>query len=98
MENLMTDTDLYQDTIAFKNLSRIPFLEFHLKKLRAVEKHVPWMDGKSLRINFSKAKYLYSIVSQIMQYQQTPYNLQPVPQIAALLNWGAPAADDEHVD
>ncbi len=92
METIVTDERVYQDTLAYKNMSRIPYLEFHLRKIRAVERGIPSTDGKL--INFSKAKYLYSMVSQIMQFQQTPYNLRPVAQIASLLQWASPAADD----
>jgi hypothetical protein len=76
-------------------MSRIPYLEFHLRKIRTAERGIPSTEGKL--INFSKAKYLYSMVSQIMQYQQTPYNLQPVAQIAALLTW-APQQGEQDRD
>lgn len=62
---LWDDGGLYFDTISVRSLSRIPYLEFHLRKIRAVEKYIPSLQGKF--VNFAKSKYLYSIVSQLMQ-------------------------------
>ncbi len=59
--------------------------EFYLRKIQDIDDYIPSTRGKL--VHFSKFKYLYSIISQLMQYQQTPYNLQPVAQIAALLYW-----------
>jgi len=83
LEILMIRTDLYQERLARQTPS-IPYLEFHLKKIMAAESHIPSMIGKM--VNFSKSKYIYELVSQIMHYQQTPYNLEPVVQIANLLS------------
>jgi len=54
-----------------------------LKKLVAVEAIVPSSMGHM--VNFSKCRYIYKLVSELTAFQQTPYNLQPVTQIADLL-------------
>ncbi len=36
-------------------------------------------------INFAKRKLIYTVISQLQQIQQSPYNLQPVYQIASFL-------------
>ena len=35
--------------------------------------------------NFAKCRMVYHCVSELTRYQQTPYNLQPVTQVARLL-------------
>eukprot|EP01102_Stenamoeba_stenopodia_P020108 TRINITY_DN7734_c0_g2_i2.p1 TRINITY_DN7734_c0_g2~~TRINITY_DN7734_c0_g2_i2.p1 ORF type:complete len:552 (+),score=95.95 TRINITY_DN7734_c0_g2_i2:3-1658(+) len=83
LETLMSRVDLYQERLA-KSVPCIPYLELHLKKIVAAEKHIPSVIGKGLA-NFSKSKYIYSIISQLIYCQQTPYNLEPVIQISNLL-------------
>jgi len=50
----------------------------------SVEEHIPSIIGDV--VNFSKSKYLYNLISQLIQYQENPYNLQPVQTIIDLLN------------
>jgi son of sevenless len=38
-------------------------------------------DGVNGLINFAKRKMIYNVISKIIQYQQTHYNLQPIDQI-----------------
>jgi len=37
-------------------------------------------------VNFEKSKYLFNLASQLVQYQENPYNLQPVSKIIDLLS------------
>jgi hypothetical protein len=57
--------------------------EFHLCKIMNLEEHFPSVIGRV--VNFSKSKYLYNLVAQLVQYQENPYNLQPVGKIGDLL-------------
>jgi hypothetical protein len=41
--------------------------------------------GDELLINWSKAKLLANVLTEVHEAQQSPYNLQPVHQIQALL-------------
>jgi len=65
------------------NNPRIPYLNYHLKKIYSAEVRLPSLTNGLT--NFSKCKFVHSIISNLVRYQQTPYNLQPVTQIAKLL-------------
>jgi len=85
IEKLMVNEDLYAETLEHvPGHPRIPYVEFHLRKIITVEKEIPSIVGGSM-INFSKSKYIYNLISQLIQYQETPFNLQPVERIANLL-------------
>lgn len=62
----------------------IPYLDCYLQRIRKVEQEVSSFTSNNL-INFAKFRVIYKLVSELIEFQQTPYNLQPVAQIAALL-------------
>jgi len=70
--------------ILFFKTSNLAISDFHLRKIMSVEEHIPSIIGDV--VNFSKSKYLYNLISQLIQYQENPYNLQPVQTIIDLLN------------
>lgn len=57
--------------------------DFHLQRIASVEAIVPSTVGHMA--NFAKCRMVYHCVSELTRYQQTPYNLQPVTQVARLL-------------
>jgi len=82
LEALMIYEDQYKALLPNRHPC-IPYLDYHLKKLVAVEALVPSTIGHM--VNFIKCRYVYKIISELIRFQQTPYNLQPVTQIADLL-------------
>lgn len=85
MEALLVEPELYVSTLQSRAPAIIPYLEAHLRKLQQILELVPGTRGRL--VHWAKHKYLYSVAAQVADYQQTPYNLQPVAQIAALLAW-----------
>ncbi|KAL6041501.1 hypothetical protein QOT17_024907 [Balamuthia mandrillaris] len=82
MEKLMINSELYQETLVHSAGTgpRIPYLY-----IMNVERYIPSIQEDNT-INFTKSKYLYSLISQLMSYQETPYNLETVGKIADLLH------------
>lgn len=86
MEGIVSSEEQYKAALPNRHSvlhSCIPILDYHLKKLVAVETLVPSVTGNM--VNFAKCRYVYRVVSELVQFQQTPYNLQPVTQIADLI-------------
>jgi len=54
----------------------IPYLGMYLTDLTFIEDGNPNMHGKL--VNFFKRQLVSEVISNIQQYQQTPYNLEPV--------------------
>ena len=54
------------------------FRGVYLTDLTFIDENPDTVNGM---INFTKRRLVYSVISKIQQYQQTPYNIQPVDQI-----------------
>jgi hypothetical protein len=77
----------YRNLISHSNPPCIPYLGVYLTDLTFIEDGNPDfidLNGRKL-INFTKRKYIYDVIAKVERYQFTSYNLQPVYQIACLL-------------
>jgi hypothetical protein len=73
----------YRKRLALATPPLIPHLGIHLTDLVFIEEGNKDVDGGL--INFAKRRLLHQTISQIQQFQQTSYSLQPVHQIQDLL-------------
>jgi hypothetical protein len=73
----------YRTLLSRANPPCIPYLGVYLTDLTFIEDGNP--DYIYGLINFFKRKLVYTVISQVKQYQQAAYNLQPVYQISCLL-------------
>lgn len=73
----------YRKRLALATPPLIPHLGIHLTDLVFIEEGNKDTDGGL--INFAKRRLLHQTISQIQQFQQTSYSLQPVHQIQELL-------------
>eukprot|EP00026_Physarum_polycephalum_P002714 Phypoly_transcript_02722.p1 GENE.Phypoly_transcript_02722~~Phypoly_transcript_02722.p1 ORF type:complete len:821 (+),score=152.14 Phypoly_transcript_02722:35-2497(+) len=73
----------YRTLLSNANPPCIPYLGVYLTDLTFIDDGNP--DTINGLINFAKRKLVYTVIDKVKQYQQSPYNLQPVYQIASLL-------------
>jgi len=74
----------YQEALYTAEPPCTPYLGFYLQSLSDIEEQNP--DNIQGLINFDKRSLVAKVIKEIQTYQQSPYNLQPVHQIAAFLN------------
>lgn len=82
--NTKSNYKILRDAIHSANPPIIPYLGVYLSDLTFIE------DGNSDYvfgdlINFDKRRFLANVITEIQQYQQTPYSLQEVPLIRDFL-------------
>jgi len=73
----------YREMLKYSATPCIPFLDVMLSDILTTEDQNP--DIISGLINFHKRQLLYRSITAVQGYQQIPYNLQPVHQIAVFL-------------
>jgi len=96
IEELMTSQGSYRsyrEAMATANPPLIPYMGVHLSDLTFIEEGNP--DKMGNLINFSKRKLVSKQISQLQQYQSTPYNLDPVPRIIKIVSKPVNATDDD---
>jgi len=74
----------YREFLRYSALPCLPFGDVILKDLLAIEDTHP--DHINNLVNFQKRQLLYRAITGIQGYQQRPFNLQPVHQIATFLS------------
>eukprot|EP01102_Stenamoeba_stenopodia_P019471 TRINITY_DN7366_c0_g1_i1.p1 TRINITY_DN7366_c0_g1~~TRINITY_DN7366_c0_g1_i1.p1 ORF type:complete len:301 (+),score=63.93 TRINITY_DN7366_c0_g1_i1:62-964(+) len=85
MEKLMSSEgsySKYRTSIASNEPPCIPYLGVYLTDLVFIDENPDYISGL---INFAKRRLVNTVISKFQQYQQVPYNLQPVYQIISLL-------------
>lgn len=79
----------------------VPYLGIYQTDITFIEDGNPdWVTADTGRdlINYAKRKLVYNVIQEVQQYQQKPYNLQPVYQIQALIEQGfKEVLDDENL-
>ena len=83
----------YKEVLRFSATPCLPFLDVLLEDLLIIEEQHP--DHISGLINFQKRQLLFRAINQIQGYQQIPYNLQPVHQIASIMNLFVVISEEE---
>jgi len=78
-----TNYKTYREFLRYSALPCIPYIEVTLKDILSIEEQPDYMNNL---INFQKRQHLYKAITTLQNYQQRPYNLQPVHQIATFLN------------
>jgi len=71
----------YRKTLKEMALPAIPFLGVYLTDLTFLDLGNPDYLPETHLINFEKRRKVFTLVREIQRYQETPYALQPVPQI-----------------
>jgi hypothetical protein len=87
LNELLSNTkplDKYKELLKFSEPPCIPYLNAFLNEILEIEMKYPDQIGNL--INFQKRQFLFKSIVKFQQYQQKPYNLQPVHQIATFLN------------
>eukprot|EP00002_Diphylleia_rotans_P038559 TRINITY_DN8793_c0_g4_i1.p1 TRINITY_DN8793_c0_g4~~TRINITY_DN8793_c0_g4_i1.p1 ORF type:complete len:1087 (+),score=223.15 TRINITY_DN8793_c0_g4_i1:44-3304(+) len=80
LENLMSPEGSYKnyrEDIHTVNPPCVPFLGVYLRDLVFIEDGNPDTVGDNL-INFQKRRFVYNVIQEICQYQQTAYRFEPV--------------------
>lgn len=72
------------------------YLGVYLTDLTFIEDGIPSVIKKSALINFAKRAKTAEVIRDIQQYQNVPYPLQPVPELAAYITSNMQAAKDVH--
>jgi len=74
---------VYRDALSNSNPPCIPFLGVYLQHLTSIEEGNPDKIGDL--INFYKRTLVSRIIDELKQFQQLPYNFQPVKEVYALV-------------
>ena len=99
MRKLMNSTKNfteYRDTLHRANPPCIPFLGVYLTDLTFIEDGIPSIIKKTDLINFAKRAKTADVISDIQQYQNVPFALQPVPELQEYMLTNMRSADDVH--
>ncbi|CAI6304137.1 unnamed protein product [Periconia digitata] len=86
----------YRDTLHKANPPCIPFFGVYLTDLTFIEDGIPSLIKKTNLINFAKRAKTAEVISDIQQYQSTPYPLQPVPELQDYILTNMQSAGDVH--
>jgi len=84
----------YRELLRTSALPCLPFLDVVLKDVQTLEEQYPDKIGNL--VNFQKRQHLFRSITALQNYQQRPYNLQPVHQIEVFLN-DFPRKDDKEM-
>ncbi|EAS28314.3 cell division control protein Cdc25 [Coccidioides immitis RS] len=98
MRKLMASTKNfgeYRETLHLATPPCIPFFGVYLTDLTFIEDGIPSLTPSDL-INFSKRYKTAEVIRDIQQYQNTPYQLQPVPELQDYVLSNMQAAGDVH--
>jgi len=71
----------YRETLAAATPPCIPFMGVYMTDLIFIEDGIPSLAKNSELINFSKRTKTAEVIRLIQQYQNVPYNLNPVPDL-----------------
>ncbi|KAK6381336.1 cell division cycle-related protein [Exophiala oligosperma] len=71
----------YRETLATATPPCIPFMGVYMTDLIFIEDGIPSLAKNSELINFSKRTKTAEVIRLIQQYQNVPYNLNPVPDL-----------------
>ncbi|KAL1969724.1 hypothetical protein VTN77DRAFT_8277 [Rasamsonia byssochlamydoides] len=98
MRKLMASTKNfgeYRETLHQANPPCIPFFGVYLTDLTFIEDGIPSHTPSDL-INFNKRAKTAEVIRDIQQYQNVPYQLQPVPELQDYILSNMQAAGDVH--
>ncbi|KAK6079997.1 RasGEF domain-containing protein [Seiridium cupressi] len=99
MRRLMASTKNfgeYREALHAANPPCIPFFGVYLTDLTFIEDGIPSIIKKTNLINFAKRAKTAEVIRDIQQYQNAPYNLQPVPDLQDYILSNMAAAGDVH--
>ncbi|GAB7339223.1 hypothetical protein MBLNU457_5880t1 [Dothideomycetes sp. NU457] len=86
----------YRETLHRANPPCIPFFGVYLTDLTFIEDGIPSIIKKTDLINFAKRAKTAEVISDIQQYQNVPYQLQPVPELQDYILKNMQTAGDVH--
>jgi len=86
----------YRDTLHKAVPPCVPFLGVYLTDLTFIEDGIPSIIKKNNLINFAKRAKTAEVIRDIQQYQNVPYPLQPVPELAEYILSNMRTAGDVH--
>lgn len=92
----MSNTILFYLPLALQWELTIAFLGVYLTDLTFIEDGIPSLIKKTNLINFAKRAKTAEVISDIQQYQSTPYPLQPVPELQEYILTNMQSAGDVH--
>ncbi|OKL57559.1 hypothetical protein UA08_06997 [Talaromyces atroroseus] len=98
MRKLMASTKNfgeYRETLHAANPPCIPFFGVYLTDLTFIEDGIPSHTPSDL-INFNKRAKTAEVIRDIQQYQNVPYQLQPIPELQDYILSNMQAAGDVH--
>ncbi|KAI2639638.1 ras GEF [Hypomontagnella submonticulosa] len=99
MRRLMASTKNfgeYREALHAANPPCIPFFGVYLTDLTFIEDGIPSIIKKTSLINFAKRAKTAEVIRDIQQYQNSPYSLQPVPELQDYILSNMQAAGDVH--
>ncbi|KAI1430814.1 ras GEF [Xylaria sp. CBS 124048] len=99
MRRLMASTKNfgeYREALHAANPPCIPFFGVYLTDLTFIEDGIPSIIKKTNMINFAKRAKTAEVIRDIQQYQNSPYSLQPVPELQDYILSNMAAAGDVH--
>ncbi|KAI0014163.1 ras GEF [Xylariaceae sp. FL0662B] len=99
MRRLMASTKNfgeYREALHAANPPCIPFFGVYLTDLTFIEDGIPSIIKKTNLINFAKRAKTAEVIRDIQQYQNSPYSLQPVPELQDYILSNMQAAGDVH--
>ncbi|KAI1331208.1 ras GEF [Xylariaceae sp. FL0255] len=99
MRKLMASTKNfgeYREALHAANPPCIPFFGVYLTDLTFIEDGIPSIIKKTNMINFAKRAKTAEVIRDIQQYQNSPYSLQPVPELQDYILSNMAAAGDVH--
>lgn len=86
----------YREALKLANPPCIPFFGVYLTDLTFIEDGIPSIIKKSTLINFAKRAKTAEVIRDVQQYQNVPYQLQPVPDLQEYILTNMSAAGDVH--
>ena len=86
----------YREALHRVNPPCIPFFGVYLTDLTFIEDGIPGMIKKTELINFAKRAKTADVIRDITQYQNVPYQLQPVPELGDYILKNMQTAGDVH--
>ncbi|KAI1106882.1 ras GEF [Jackrogersella minutella] len=99
MRRLMASTKNfgeYREALHAANPPCIPFFGVYLTDLTFIEDGIPSIIKKTNLINFAKRAKTAEVIRDIQVYQNSPYSLQPVPELQDYILSNMQAAGDVH--
>jgi son of sevenless len=86
----------YRETLHRANPPCIPFFGVYLTDLTFIEDGIPSTIKKTNLINFAKRAKTAEVIRDIQQYQNAPFNLQPVQELQDYILQNMQGAGDVH--